>query len=112
MFLWNYISGYSDVQWFAESFFADYQNDIVKPWISKTIREASQMIFCGEEIPNKLLHNFMFGFLSSMPNINWVSAVEFDFFSPAKKSYIKKYNTKKKDISIPKPLIMCNKALT
>jgi len=100
-FYGTYAAWYPDVQWFTGGFFAEYQQDQVKPWLFETIREAAMMIM-SEEIFTKgvIGTTFMFGVLEYYAkHYLGFRPMEYNFFDPGKRAYVKKY-TKRPDLTI------------
>jgi hypothetical protein len=44
-----------DARGFIESFFSEYDKDLLKPWITMTIKEAASMVLSGETFTKKII---------------------------------------------------------
>jgi len=101
-FYGTYTAWYDDVKWYISGFFAGYQHDHVKPWLSETIREASLMILSDEEFTKGIIGTtFMFGVLEYYAKHHLgFRPMAYNFFDKGKKAYVKLYEPKKPDLTI------------
>ena len=93
---------YADVEWFIRGFFAEYQQDRIKPWLTITIREAAAQIMADEPFTKGILGTtFMFGVLEYYAKHHLgFRPMEYNFFDKNKKAYVKQYEPKKPDLTI------------
>jgi hypothetical protein len=101
-FYGTYTSWFTDVEWFIKGFFAEYQQDGVKPWLSETIREAAMMILSDETFTKGIIGTtFMFGVLEYYAKHHLgFRPLEHNFFDKSKRAYVKQYDPKKMDLTI------------
>lgn len=71
-----------DARGFIESFFSEYDKDLLKPWITVTIKEAASMVLSGETFTKKIIGTtFLFGVIEFYAKYNiGYRPNEFDFF--------------------------------
>jgi hypothetical protein len=75
--------------WFIENFLLNYQRDLIKPWLSSTIRTAIEMVMEKNERAT-IATTFMFGIVEFYAKYKLgFRPDEFDFFDKSKKNYIK-----------------------
>jgi hypothetical protein len=83
-----------DPQWLIRSFLNDYKQDLVKPWITETIKEAMEMIISKELFTKQIIGTtFMFGVVEYYAKhfLGWrpLTANMFDeYHEPYRKMYI------------------------
>lgn len=81
---------FSDHIWLLEKFSMEFQQDLIKPWISNSIKEAFEMILNGDTFTKNIIATtFMFGVVEYYAKflLGWKTG-EDDFFD---KDFHKKY---------------------
>ena len=71
-----------DVAWFIDNFFKNFEADLIKPWLSETIKEAIKMTTSGETFTKEIFGTtFMFGVVEFYAKylVGW-RPEKFDFF--------------------------------
>ena len=101
-FYGTYTAWYADVEWYIRGFFTEYKNDHIKPHLSETIREASEMILSEHTFTKGIIGTtFMFGVLEFCAKYKLgFRPMEYNFFDKKKKEYVKQYEPKKFDLAI------------
>lgn len=103
-----------DVNWFINNFMEEFKRDLIKPWLTNTIKEAILMILSNDPFAKEIIGStFMFTVIEYYAKHKLgFRPLEYDFFDKKKNDYFKKdfrFNfpeLKKvpKDISLPRAI--------
>jgi hypothetical protein len=93
-------------EWFIQNFIEEFELDLIKPWITPSIKEAMQMILSGDTFGKGVIATtFMFGIVEFYAKYNLG-------FNPSITNYFDKKHTSFREMSISEAIIKLKKTNT